>query len=788
MLNKIFSNYKIVEKIGIGGMSNVYLGRNTNSGSLAAVKIIKKQYTQQKDHIERFFTREVEITRGLDHKNIVKLLNYGQKNGTYYLIYEYVPAVSLDRYLIENKKISISNIENISRQILSALAYAHSKGIIHRDIKPQNVLISESGEVKITDFGIAKALSYSTITTTGMFLGSPGYISPEQAEGKKVDNRSDLYSFGVLLFEMLTGKQLFTAETPWAIVNKHINTPAPDISKIVKNIPLHLSRIVTKCLEKNPMDRFSNANEILGVISHKNNNNNLKNSNLKILPKKQTIVKTKKPTTKIQTTSKFQKIWAWNTIILSGVEIVFTLFVYISSIIFIRSYINGVPTSFGEIGSIFFISLSLGLMIGLYLYGISIAEFIITSVRLKKRIEPANAININWLISKTSNLLILIFIYLFFDYFMNGIIGSDINYYILLYPTLSFIILIFYFISSIIYGSKIIKDQKKIISSHIFLEKINNRVNFKIKRVVLSAIGILSVLVICGTVIIVFNLNDNEVLVNETDNLEIPNEHKEEEELSEFTAKRLLEIERDYSKEYSFELKSFEDKDYLEEVLMDHEAVIQLYDLYIWDERWLLKLLNSEYKIDDTIFIIETVKSFKNNDGLRNYFLNYIINKDEIEYLFFFNLEEQSKLFKELHRIQYPSNKVSSLLREIVSNENYHNFYIDNLGMIIFETEDQENNKQLQTDNAAPTLRLEIYEGPLYSEADDACYYRVRAIVTGYPEPVVEFSRDDSSGAWGAKKTQITLLNRDESYLLGATAINAEGSATDALTLSWGCE
>lgn len=371
---------------------------------------------------------------------------------------------------------------------------------------------------------------------------------------------------------------------------------------------------------------------------------------------------------------------------------------------------------------------------------------------------------------------------------MNGIIGSNINYYILLYPTLSFIILIFYFISSIIYGSKIIKDQKKIISSHIFLEKINNRVNFKIKRVVLSAIGILSVLVICGTVIIVFNLNDNEVLVNETDNLEIPNEHKEEEELSEFTAKRLLEIERDYSKEYSFELKSFEDKDYLEEVLMDHEAVIQLYDLYNWDERWLLKLLNSEYKIDDTIFIIETVKSFKNNDGLRNYFLNYIINKDENEYLFFFNLEEQSKLFKELHRIQYPSNKVSSLLREIVSNENYHNFYIDNLGMIIFETEDQENNKQLQTDNAAPTLRLEIYEGPLYSEADDACYYRVRAIVTGYPEPVVEFSRDDSSGAWGAKKTQITLLNRDESYLLGATAINAEGSATDALTLSWGCE
>ena len=286
MLNRIFSNYKIVEKIGIGGMSNVYLGRNTNSGSLAAVKIIKKQYTQQKDHIERFFTREVEITKGLNHKNIVKLLNYGQKNGTYYLIYEYVPAVSLDRYLIENKKISILSIENVSRQILSALAYAHSKGIIHRDIKPENILISESGEVKITDFGIAKALSSSTITTTGMFLGSPGYISPEQAEGKKVDNRSDLYSFGVLLFEILTGKQLFTAETPWAIVNKHINTPAPDISKIVKNIPLHLSRIVTKCLEKNPMDRFSDANEILGMINQKNNNNNLKISNLKILQKK----------------------------------------------------------------------------------------------------------------------------------------------------------------------------------------------------------------------------------------------------------------------------------------------------------------------------------------------------------------------------------------------------------------------------------------------------------------------------------------------------------------------
>jgi serine/threonine protein kinase len=269
MLGKILSKYKLLEIIGVGGMSTVYLGRDKDSGSLAAIKVLKNAYTQDEDHLNRFFSREIKTAKSLNHKNIVKLIDHGKEKDTYYIVYEYVNGLSLDRYLAQNKKLSLNTIENILLQILSALSHAHSKGIVHRDIKPQNILVTPEGKVKITDFGIAKALSSTTITQTGIFMGSPNYISPEQAEGKKIDGRSDLYSLGVVLFEMLTRKLPFNAETPWAIVHKHIYDKPPDISLISKKLPQYLANVISVLLSKNPRDRFSSAEEVAHIITTK---------------------------------------------------------------------------------------------------------------------------------------------------------------------------------------------------------------------------------------------------------------------------------------------------------------------------------------------------------------------------------------------------------------------------------------------------------------------------------------------------------------------------------------
>jgi eukaryotic-like serine/threonine-protein kinase len=185
MLDKTLKNYKLLHVIGKGGMSTVYLGRDIKTGSLAAVKVLKDQYTEDETYLKRFFTREIETTKSLDHPNIVKLLDYGKEGSNYFLIYEYIDGVSFDKYLSSHRKLSIEKIEDISSKILSALSHAHSKGIIHRDIKPQNILIKKDGKVKITDFGIAKALSSTTITqTSGMFgpwipINGPGLYSFE---------------------------------------------------------------------------------------------------------------------------------------------------------------------------------------------------------------------------------------------------------------------------------------------------------------------------------------------------------------------------------------------------------------------------------------------------------------------------------------------------------------------------------------------------------------------------------------------------------------------------------
>ena len=266
-MQRNINKYKFLSLLGAGGMSKVYLAKDNKTGKEVAVKILNESLSFDPEYIKRF-KREIEISKTLNHPNIVKIISYGKDKDSYYIVYEHIQGFTLDKY-IKTKRLSVREIENIILQILEGLSYAHSKGIIHRDIKPSNIMISKDGKVKILDFGIARATTRSTITKTGMFMGSPDYVSPEQADGKKISATSDLYSFGILFFEMLSKRLPFSSDTPWGIVNKHINEAPPDISKIVKDIPPYLSHIVAKCLVKSPSGRFSSADEIISVLKGK---------------------------------------------------------------------------------------------------------------------------------------------------------------------------------------------------------------------------------------------------------------------------------------------------------------------------------------------------------------------------------------------------------------------------------------------------------------------------------------------------------------------------------------
>jgi len=260
---KTINNYQIISKIASGGMSEVYLAQDINTGKKVALKILDAKLSIDPEYLGRF-KKEASICKQLDHENIVKIISYGTFNDSYYIAYEYIQGVTLDKYIKQND-LTVSQIESISVQILKALSYAHLKNIIHRDIKPSNIII-EDQTVKILDFGIAKQQLAATMTKTGLFMGSPHYVSPEQIEGHDIDNRSDIYSFGIVLYEMIQGTVPFSAETPWGIIRAHLDKKEPEITK---DVPIYLKEVVSKCLSKRKQDRFRSADEIIAVILNK---------------------------------------------------------------------------------------------------------------------------------------------------------------------------------------------------------------------------------------------------------------------------------------------------------------------------------------------------------------------------------------------------------------------------------------------------------------------------------------------------------------------------------------
>jgi serine/threonine-protein kinase len=208
--------YKIIEKLGIGGMGAVYRVEDTNIDQDIALKLIKPEIASDRKTIERF-QNELKTTRMISHRNVCRMFDLNESEGTYYITMEYVSGEDLKSFIRRSGKLDIPKAISIAKEVCEGLAEAHRLGVVHRDLKPSNIMIDKDGESRIMDFGIARSLRTKGVTGEGIIIGTPEYMSPEQAEAKEVDNRSDIYSFGVILYEMVTGQLPFEGDTPLSI-------------------------------------------------------------------------------------------------------------------------------------------------------------------------------------------------------------------------------------------------------------------------------------------------------------------------------------------------------------------------------------------------------------------------------------------------------------------------------------------------------------------------------------------------------------------------------------------
>ncbi len=252
--------YEIHQRLARGGMAQVYLARDRSLDRPVAVKELVPEFATDPSFVERF-RREAQAAANLSHPNIVGVYDWGTQDGTYFIVMEYVDGPSLSQVIRRDGPLHPRRAAEIGNEVAAALGFAHSRGVVHRDVKPGNVLLTATGQSKVTDFGIARALSSpdDDLTQAGSVMGTATYFSPEQAQGLTVDPRSDLYSLGVVLYEMVTGRPPFTGETPLAIAYKHVqDQPAPP-SSIVPDLPHGLEAIIMKLLQKRPDDRYPSA-------------------------------------------------------------------------------------------------------------------------------------------------------------------------------------------------------------------------------------------------------------------------------------------------------------------------------------------------------------------------------------------------------------------------------------------------------------------------------------------------------------------------------------------------
>ena len=252
--------YRLERKLGGGGMADVWLAEDQELGRKVAIKMLHDRYANDTQFVERF-RREATHAAGLSHPNVVSIFDRGEAGGSYFIVMEYVEGRTLKELIVTRGPCPVPVAISYVRQVLAALRYAHRNGIVHRDIKPHNVLVDHEGRVKVADFGIARAGS-SQMTEAGSIIGTAQYLSPEQARGAPVDESSDLYSTGILLFELLTGQVPFTGETPVEIAMKHLSQVPPAPSSIRSEIPHDLDLVVLRALAKEPADRYRSAKEM----------------------------------------------------------------------------------------------------------------------------------------------------------------------------------------------------------------------------------------------------------------------------------------------------------------------------------------------------------------------------------------------------------------------------------------------------------------------------------------------------------------------------------------------
>ena len=268
MSKLLAGRYELIEKIGEGGMAVVYKAKDRLLNRYVAIKILRPEFTQDEQFLDSF-KRESQAAAGLQHPNIVSIYDVGRTGNINFIVMELVDGRPLSDFIKENGHLDYKTTIDIAKQMASALAIAHKHQIIHRDVKPHNIMITSDGVAKLTDFGIARAVSKATmVADTSKIIGSVHYFSPEQARGAYVDERSDIYSLGIVMFEMLTGRVPFDGETPVEVALKHINEDVPSPAKLVPGIPPALDKVVLKATDKDQTERYKSADEMLEALKN----------------------------------------------------------------------------------------------------------------------------------------------------------------------------------------------------------------------------------------------------------------------------------------------------------------------------------------------------------------------------------------------------------------------------------------------------------------------------------------------------------------------------------------
>ena len=260
----IAGRYELEKLVGSGGMSNVFRAHDRLLERTVALKILHEQYTRDDDYVERF-RREARAVAQLTHPNIVTVIDRGEQDGRQFIVFEFVEGENL-KEVIAHGQVPVRDAVGLALQVARALSFAHGRGLVHRDVKPQNVLLNEDGQAKVTDFGIARSLDVQGVTQTGTVLGTSDYIAPEQARGQKVDPKTDMYSLGAVLYELLTGDVPFAGDNFVAVAMRHVNEPAPSVLEHRPDCPVRLDLAVQRAMAKDPADRFESMDDFASEL------------------------------------------------------------------------------------------------------------------------------------------------------------------------------------------------------------------------------------------------------------------------------------------------------------------------------------------------------------------------------------------------------------------------------------------------------------------------------------------------------------------------------------------